>query len=105
MTYVTFETSQLLASGGEAALFLLGMTLKATAIILVAIALSLILRRASAATRHLLWSFSLLSLLALPVLAYTLPDWRVAVLPESFSTSEVSSIDQESETIAHRGTA
>lgn len=105
MTYVTFETSQLLTSGGEAALFLLDMTLKATAIILAAIALSLVLRRASAATRHLLWSASLLSLLALPVLAYTLPDWRVAVLPESFSTSEVSSIDQESETIAHRETA
>jgi beta-lactamase regulating signal transducer with metallopeptidase domain len=105
MTCVTFETSQLLTSGGEAALFLLDMTLKATAIILAAIALSLVLRRAAAATRHLLWSASLLGLLALPVLAYTLPDWRVAVLPESFSTSEVSSIDQESETIAHRETA
>jgi HEAT repeat protein/beta-lactamase regulating signal transducer with metallopeptidase domain len=105
MTYLTFETSQLWTSGGEAALFLLDMTLKATAIILAALALSFVLRRASAATRHLLWSASLLGLLALPVLAYTLPDWRVAVLPESFSTSEVSSTDQESQTIAHRETA
>jgi HEAT repeat protein/beta-lactamase regulating signal transducer with metallopeptidase domain len=105
MTYLTFATSQLLTSGAEAALFLLDMALKATAIILAALALSFALRHASAATRHLLWSAALLSLLALPVLAYTLPDWRVAVLPESFSASEVSSIDEGSETIAHRETA
>ena len=101
MNQLTFETSQLLTSGGAAALFLLDMTLKATAIILAAIALSFVLRRASAATRHLLWSTSLLALLALPLLAYTLPDWRVAVLPESFSASEVTSIVREPQTIAH----
>ena len=87
MSYIIFETPQLLTTGGEPALFLLDMALKATAIILAAIALNIALRRASAATRHLLWSASLLGLLALPFLAYLLPNWRVAVLPESFSIS------------------
>ncbi|HJQ70762.1 MAG TPA: M56 family metallopeptidase [Blastocatellia bacterium] len=105
MTYVTFETSQLLTSGGEPALFLLDMALKATAIILAAIALSLALRRASAATRHLLWSASLVGLLALPVLAYWLPDWRVAVLPESFSTVKSNSIAPDVEVVAQPVTA
>jgi beta-lactamase regulating signal transducer with metallopeptidase domain len=105
VNHLTFETSQLFTSGDASLLFLLDMTLKATAIILAALALSFVLRRASAATRHLLWSASLLALLALPVLAYTLPDWRVAVLPESFSTPEVTSIDREPQTIPHRESA
>ena len=69
MTYISFETPQLFNIGGEPALFLFDMALKATAIILAAIALNIALRRASAATRHLLWSASLLGLLALPFLA------------------------------------
>lgn len=98
MRYISFETPQQLTTGGEPALFLLDMALKATAIILAAIALNIALRRASAATRHLLWSASLLGLLALPVLAYLLPNWRVAVLPESFSISKNASTAFESET-------
>ena len=97
MNHVSFETPQLLITGGEPALFLLDMALKATAIILAAAALNIALRRASAATRHLVWSASLLGLLALPLLAYTLPDWRVAVLPESFSISNSASTDLKSE--------
>ncbi|HEX5735802.1 MAG TPA: M56 family metallopeptidase [Blastocatellia bacterium] len=100
MTYVSFETPQLLTTGDEPALFLIDMALRATAIILAAIALSIALRRASAATRHLLWGASLLGLLALPVLAYALPNLRVAVLPESFSISKDISTAPKSETIS-----
>ncbi len=105
MTYLTFETEQLLAIGGEPTLFLLDMALKATAIILAAIALNIALRRASAATRHLLWSASLLGLLALPFLSYSLPNWRVAVLPESFSISKNASTNLGPETVSQPLTA
>src|SRR5262249_11702580 len=43
------------------------------------------LRRASAASRHLVWSLAMASLLALPVLSVALPSWRITALP-SLST-------------------
>ncbi|HKQ77452.1 MAG TPA: M56 family metallopeptidase [Blastocatellia bacterium] len=39
------------------------------------------LRKASAASRHLVWSVAMASLLALPVLSVALPSWRIAALP------------------------
>src|SRR6185503_8985278 len=57
-------------------------------------ALSFALRKASAASRHLVWSLAIASLLALPVLSFGLPSWQVPVLPFEFSAgqSEIAAI-------------
>ena len=43
-------------------------------------------RRASAATRHLIWTFALAGALVLPLLSAVLP--RVAALPAQFETAD-----------------
>ncbi len=60
---------------------LLEVTLKATFVLATVGLLGVLLRRASATTRHLVWSLALGALLVLPVLAWLLPVWRVPVLP------------------------
>ncbi|MES3034368.1 MAG: M56 family metallopeptidase [Gemmatimonadota bacterium] len=59
------------------------VVLKATLVLLVALMLTALMRRASASSRHLVWVASLLALLALPVLAVWTPV-RFAVLPASW---------------------
>ena len=39
------------------------------------------LRRASAATQHLVWAASVVALIALPVLTVTAPSWKVEIAP------------------------
>src|SRR5689334_7546331 len=48
-----------------------------TAVWVVASAAALLLRRASAALRHQVWSLSTVAVLLLPALHVTLPEWRV----------------------------
>ncbi len=55
--------------------------LKATALLVVAWLTSLLLRRHSAAMRHLVWTVALVGSLALPLLLPVVPRWSVPVLP------------------------
>jgi beta-lactamase regulating signal transducer with metallopeptidase domain len=55
------------------------------------------LRRASAASRHLVWSLAMASLLALPVLSIALPSWRIDALPSLATIASVNaSVDNGS---------
>ena len=60
---------------------IIAATIRGTVIVIVAAALCILLRRASAAVRHFVWFLALTALLALPLLSSGLPSWRVAVLP------------------------
>src|SRR5436190_12921008 len=62
---------------------LVAASIKGILVLIGAAALCLILRRASAAARHLVWSLALTGLLALPLLSLGLPVWRLAVLPSA----------------------
>jgi len=55
---------------------------KATIVLLVAGAGTLVLRRSSAAMRHLVWALACAGVLVLPVASALLPDWRVAAWPK-----------------------
>jgi beta-lactamase regulating signal transducer with metallopeptidase domain/N-acetylglutamate synthase-like GNAT family acetyltransferase len=60
---------------------MLDTLIKSAVILAVAGLLAASLRRASAASRHLVWSVAIASLLALPALSVALPSWRIAALP------------------------
>ena len=49
--------------------------------------MSLILRRASAALRHLVWTLALCSALFLPVVSLTLPKWQLQLVTIRVSRS------------------
>ena len=57
--------------------------LKSCLVLLIATELASVLRRASAATRHLVWCAALMSVLLLPMFDWVLPEWRVALLPNA----------------------
>ena len=59
---------------------LLDAIAKATIILGVAGLTTVLLRRASAASRHLVWTAALLAALVLPVLSLALPRWQMAVV-------------------------
>jgi HEAT repeat protein/beta-lactamase regulating signal transducer with metallopeptidase domain len=61
------------------AVWFAGLLVKVTVVLLVAVTLALLLRRTSAAVRHMVWTAAILSVLALPVLAAVLP-WRLPVI-------------------------
>jgi beta-lactamase regulating signal transducer with metallopeptidase domain len=70
---------------------LLDMAIKGALILLIAGALVATLKRASAAARHLLWSVAVCGLLALPVFALMLPNWRVPVFPALLRSASAES--------------
>ena len=78
--YEGFVPALLSPSGFDAALaFLAGNAWKATAILLAAFGAALLLRRASASFRHLVWSAAVVCLVVLPVASLVLPNWNVAL--------------------------
>ncbi len=56
---------------------LIAWTLKGSLILLVAFAVTRLMRHASAAARHLVWTLALAGVLALPLLGAILPAWRI----------------------------
>lgn len=60
---------------------LLELSIKAILIISIAGLLCVLLRNASAALRHTVWSLALIGLLLLPILTFIVPAWRLAILP------------------------
>jgi beta-lactamase regulating signal transducer with metallopeptidase domain len=56
----------------------LGITIKASVLLgIAAIVQAVIYRRASAAMRHLVWTFAIVGVLLLPILSLVLPEWAV----------------------------
>ncbi|HZI99084.1 MAG TPA: M56 family metallopeptidase [Gemmatimonadaceae bacterium] len=64
--------------------------LKGTLLIAAVSASMLTLRGATASMRHLLWSFTLVALLAIPALTLVLPRWNLGVLPTISSQKPVA---------------
>ena len=58
-------------------LLLVDSSIKGTALLVLAAIAAMVLRRDSAATRHLVWLLAIVALLVLPVLSAMLPQWRV----------------------------
>jgi beta-lactamase regulating signal transducer with metallopeptidase domain len=60
--------------------FALDIIVRASALLAAAALADLVLRRrASAATRHLVWTLAIGALLALPIASYVLPEWTVPI--------------------------
>jgi beta-lactamase regulating signal transducer with metallopeptidase domain len=66
-------------------LMALDVAAKGLLVLAVAAAACALLRRRSAATRHLVWSTAMISLLLLPVLASLVPSWQMPLLPASWA--------------------
>lgn len=62
--------------------WIIDISLKATLLLLIAGGITYLLRQASAATRHWVWSFGLFGVLLVPILSMMLPSWNLPILPE-----------------------
>jgi len=77
--------------------FWLDAAAKATVLLVLAMAATLLLRRSSAALRHRIWCLTFVALIMLPGLSAALPEWRLAVLPYSspLAPREVSRVQTQ----------
>src|SRR5262249_16361193 len=66
---------------------------KGTAVLALALVLNLCLRRAAAATRHLVWTGALLGVLALPALTLLEPRWCVLVITPPTTTAAAPPVE------------
>jgi beta-lactamase regulating signal transducer with metallopeptidase domain len=71
---------------------LLAEASKGMLMLIVAAILNFALRRASAASRHLVWTLALASLLAMPLLSFGLPSWQVPLLPGSLAKARPDAV-------------
>jgi beta-lactamase regulating signal transducer with metallopeptidase domain/HEAT repeat protein len=85
---------QLTISQSAALLPALVIVLKSSSVLLIAFALTALMRRASATSRHLVWVATLLALLAIPALAAWSPI-RFAVLPSSWGVAPRSAVSAQ----------
>ncbi len=69
---------------------LAGVSLKSLAILLVTFGVSVLARRAGAATRHLIWAVAVVSLVGLPLLTIALPNWNAPISAGFLSTADAS---------------
>jgi len=69
--------------------FLVETAAKTSLLVLIAGAFALLLRRSSAAVRHLVWTAGIVTLLLVPLLSRVLPDWHVPVTQAVWSPSEL----------------
>lgn len=75
---------------------LLDSALKGTILLLLAGFASWLLRRDSAATRHLVWAVAVCLMIAMPVLSMALPDWRILPRwPQMLVASNALSLPRE----------
>ena len=72
-----------------------GIVARTTATLLVALAATLLMRRASAAARHLVWTVALGGVLVLPFLGALVPVWRVVPVPRITVTAAAPSVIAE----------
>ena len=72
---------------GSGAVWALGIALKGTIVLLLAVLVATALHRASAGLRHLVWGGGILAVLVLPMVSLAVP-WRLAVVsvPQSLAT-------------------
>ena len=67
---------------------------KATVLLATAALLTTVLRRSSAATRHLVWTCALLATVALPVLSLALPRWQMPIVTIAAPPTSAPAADQ-----------
>ncbi len=65
-------------------MMLLNLLVKGTVVLMAAALFGLLLQRASASTRFLVWSSALLALVALPILPLLLPVWQIPLPGDLF---------------------
>jgi beta-lactamase regulating signal transducer with metallopeptidase domain len=81
---------------------LISMTVRSAVLLAIAGLAILLMWRASAAQRHLVWSLAVIGVLLLPVLTVVLPAWRVAVpRPAVVSTPQPATVTAPSITPVH----
>jgi beta-lactamase regulating signal transducer with metallopeptidase domain/HEAT repeat protein len=87
MAYLFVESAALVQEGGGLEL-LATLAVKGALILGMAAMTTWMLRRAAAASRHLVWSLALASLLALPLLSVALPAWQWSAFPAHLLASQ-----------------